>query len=147
MKLRLVEQKKEMLLLCPNGSILKADETVLTRLLCEFKNAARFKGEDGYWNMLVSDMEKVAGTTLAYVDDQYKLIVLNPTIYSFLRKPEVTYVSATEYANMHGKSRPSIKNMCAAGRIEGAYKTSSGWLIPSNAPYPTRKPRATTSKE
>ncbi len=134
MKLRVIQQNKERLVLCPNGSILKADTEMLRRLLTDFKTPKSFKGEDGYWNRETARMEDVAGTTLAFVDEAEKLVIVSDQLFSAEKR--VTYISATEYAELHGKSRPSIKNMCAAGRINGAYKTSSGWLIPADAPYP-----------
>lgn len=140
MKLRLINQGKERLLLCPNGSILEVDKDVLDRLLTGFKKAKSFRGSYGYWNKENASMEDVFGETLAFVDDANKLIILSDKLFT-PEKP-VVYISATEYAELHGKSRPSVKNMCADGRIPGAYKTSSGWLIPKDAPYPERKPRS-----
>ena len=139
MKLRVIEQKHERFILCPNGSILKADKDVLSRLLTDFKKANTFKGSDGYWNREIPSMEEAGGTTLAFVDDANKLVILSDKL--FAPEKQIVYISATEYAELHEKSRPSVKNMCAAGRIPGAYKTSSGWLIPKDAPYPERKPR------
>ena len=40
-----------------------------------------------------------------------------------------------------------VKRLCDEGRIEGAHKISSGWLIPENAPYPERKPRTVKKTE
>lgn len=139
MKLRLIESRKKKLLLCPNGSIMDVDDDVLARLLENFHRPSSFKGSSGYWNTDNTSMDDVFGNTLAFVDDANKLVVLSPAL--FKREKKTTYISATEYAELHGKSRPSVKNMCAAGRIEGAYKTSSGWLIPADAPYPERKTR------
>ena len=139
MKLRLIEQRKERLLLCPNGSILKVNPDVLSQLLCGFKKAKAFKGNDGYWNTVTPSMEDVYGETLAFVDDSDKLVIISEKLFAPEKK--VKYISATEYAEMHGKSRASIKVMCSNGRIDGAYKTSSGWLIPEDAPYPERKER------
>lgn len=140
MKLRLIARRTEQFLLCPNGSILKVNKDILRRLLYTFRRPSNFKGIDGYWNTDVPNMEDVSGITLAFVDDTYRLIVLNDSLFDFLRdEEELVYISATEYADKHGKSRPMVKRLCLEGRIEGAYKTSSGWLIPSNAPYPERK--------
>lgn len=143
MKLRLVERKKERLLLCPNGSVLKADKNVLDRLLTDFKKAKSFKGDYGYWNADCTSMENVAGITLAFVDDANKLVIISDKL--FAPEKQIVYVSATEYAEMHGKCRATIKNLCKDDRIPGAYKTTSGWLIPSEAPYPERKVRKTQS--
>ena len=139
MKLRVIEQRKERLILCPNGSILKADRDALSSLLTGFKKLKAFKGGDGYWNGDTANMEDVYGLTLAYVDDMNRLVILSDKLFEV--EKQTTYISATEYADLHGKSRPMVKKLCADGRIEGAYKTSSGWLIPENAPYPDRKSR------
>lgn len=141
MKLRVIEYKKGRFVLCTNGSILKADKDVLNRLLTDFKKAKSFRGNDGYWNREVPSMEEAAGITLAFVDDANKLVILSDKL--FAPEKQITYVSATEYAEMHSKCRATIKNLCSAGRIPGAYKTSSGWLIPDDAPYPERKTRET----
>lgn len=143
MKLRLIEQRNTRLLLCPNGSILKVDKTVLERLLTKFKKPQSFKGNSGYWNHEKASMEDVYGQTLAFVDDSHRLVIMSDKL--FAHSAQTVYISATEYAELHGKSRPSVKNMCAAGRIPGAYKTSSGWLIPKDAPYPERKKREAKS--
>lgn len=140
MKLRVINNHKEILLLCPNGSILKVDEGVLLELLCNFKNPSHFKGKYGYWNTDNADIEKVFGDNLAYVDDSYKLIILNDKLFSKLKGRNVKYISTTEYAELHGKTRPTVKKLCADGRIEGAYKASSGWMIPENAPWPKKLP-------
>lgn len=139
MKLRLVERGKERILLCPNGSAMKVDKNVLDRLLTGFKKAKSFRGDYGFWNSETPSMEEAAGITLAFVDDANKLVILSDKL--FAPEKQIIYVSATEYAEMHGKCRATIKNLCVAGRIPGAYKTSSGWLIPKDAPYPERKPR------
>ena len=86
-------------------------------------------------------MDDFAGTTLAYVDDSYRLIILDNRVYEVLK--DTAHVSVSEYADAHGKNRASVKVLCAEGRIEGAYKNSSGGLIPENAPWPKRKPRTT----
>lgn len=137
MKLRVIEQRKEKLILCPNGSIMKADKETLARLLTSFKKLKSFKGEEGYWNGDTADMEDVYGVTLAYVDETNKLVILSDKLFE-LEKP-VTYITATEYAELHGKSRATVKKLCAEGRIEGVVKKSTGWLIPKGSPYPERK--------
>ena len=139
MKLRLIEQRKERFLLCPNGSVLKVDKDVLNRLLTEFKKARNFKGTDGFWNVENANMEDAAGITLAFVDDANKLVILSDKLFS--PEKQVVYISATEYADLHGKGRAVVKKLCKDGRIDGAYQTSAGWLIPKDAPYPDRKKR------
>lgn len=144
MKLRVVQQARDIVFLCPNGSVLKSDRGALGRLLTDFKRTNSFKGADGYWNKEHARMDDVPGITLAFVDDANKLVILSDKL--FAPEKQIVYVSATEYATMHGKCRATIKNLCVAGRIPGAYKTSSGWLIPKDEPYPERKARESKSE-
>ena len=140
MKLRLVIEKKKMLLYCPNGSIMKADEGVLARLLTEFETPSVFLGEDGYWNVSCPDMDKAKGQTLAYVDDMFNLVVSNQKAFESFKSP-ASYISASEYAELHQKPHSLITRLCSQNRIPGAQKTRAGWLIPRDAPYPPRKER------
>lgn len=139
MKLRVVVQnKKEKYILCPNGTKMKVNKDVLLKLLSDFKRPSSFKGKDGYWNDVVSDIEKASGITLADVDDSLTLHIYDNNLFSLLA---TSFISAAEYAERQGKSQITIRKLCMDGRIEGAYKTSAGWLVPSDAPYPERKPR------
>ncbi|MBQ4333438.1 MAG: helix-turn-helix domain-containing protein [Clostridia bacterium] len=145
MKLRLISQNKELLLLCTNGSIIKADSVVLNRLLSSFSHPSSFKGNDGYWNASTIKMENVPGQTIAFVDDNRCLVIMSE---GFFGTRNITdYITATEFAQKHGKSRASVKNMCDAGRIPGAYKSKIGWMIPEKAPYPKRKQREAKSSK
>ena len=140
MKLRLLKTKTGTKLLCSNGSTLDVDQKILTKLLIDFKHPNEFKGNEEYWSNNVASMEDVRGETLAYVDNKNLLIIVSENAFSSIVLQE-EYVSASEYADMHKKSRAIIKRLCSEGRLQGAYKTSSGWLIPKNTPYPERKPR------
>ena len=145
MKLRLLKTRKGVKLLCPNGSVMDVNEDVLTSLLTSFRNPNSFKGEAGTWSHLAPTMDEIKGETLAYVDERPALIIFNDEIFlNIVRQKE--YISVSEYAAKHDKCRATIKNLCVAGRLPGAYKTSSGWLIPSDTPYPDRKPRTIQGK-
>ena len=139
MKLRVIQQARGAVILCPNGSILKADKKVLGNLLTGFKRPQNFKGDEGYWNTSHAQMDDVTGITLAFVDDANKLVILSDKL--FAPEKQIVYISVTEYAELYGKCRATIKNLCKADRIEGAYQTTAGWLIPKDAPYPERKKR------
>ena len=141
MKLRLIKQNNKLLLLCPNGSIKVADNALIGELLTSFSSPGKFKGKDGCWKTVESQMERISGHTIAEVDDQGRLIIYSGKEFSKV-VAYTEYISATEFAEMHDKCRASVKNMCAEGRIEGAYKNGAGWQIPKNAPYPERKSRA-----
>ena len=135
MKIRLVRQKGKLKLLCANGSILDVDKNVLASLLVDFKHPNKFKGDRYYWSFDCSNIEEVPGEMLAYVDDANRLIIYNDSLFTEVVESSI-YISVTEYAKLHGKSRPMIKKLCLDGRIPGAQKHSTGWLIPKNAPYP-----------
>ena len=145
MKLKLMLKDKKKIVCCPNGSILNADDSVLQRLLTDFKKPNSFKGADGCWNDIVCDMKDVRGETLAVVDDKFNLVIYSPETFKSFRTPTV-YITASEYADLHGKSHPQIKKLCEAGRIDGIQQTRGGWIIPKDAPYPERKPRESKTK-
>lgn len=147
MKLRLIKVEQKLKLLCPNGSIINATPKVLSRLLCNFKAPTNFKGTDGCWNATISDMEKYIGQTVAIVDDNMSLVVYDESVFKCLCNTDVEYISVTEYANLHKKSRAMVKQLCSQGRLPGIQKHSTGWLIPSNTPYPKRKKREVKPRE
>ena len=136
MKLRLVRRYKATHIYCSNGSIINPSKEDIVRFLTEFKKPNIFKGSDGFWRNNIADMEDAPGETIAFVDDTNRLVILDGSLFNDLFEKEVKYVSASEYAERHSKCRATVKNLCVAGKLEGAYKTSSGWLIPENAPYP-----------
>lgn len=136
MKLRLLKNKKNIAIFCQNGTILIPTAHDMIRLLTAFSKPHVFKGSDGYWNTTFSNMEDADGETLAYIDDSNKLIVLNDKTFAEIVQKEEKYISASEYAARHDKGNAIVKRLCLAGKLPGAYKTSSGWLIPENTPYP-----------
>lgn len=145
MKLKLVLLNGEKILYCANGTVMKADDKVLNRLLTEFDHPARFKGKDGFWNILVSEMDHAPGETLAIVDNSNSLVVYSTEAF-LLPKVVEEYVSAREYAVLHGRVHSRIRRLCDEDRIPGAIKNSTGWLIPKDAPYPGRKKREVKKK-
>lgn len=145
MLLRLVVIRNKKYVYCSNGSVLECTPNVLQDILVKFDSPQKFKGNSGYWNIKHADMEDVEGITLAYIDESKRLIVINPTAFKDCLKT-ATYISATEFATKHNKGVAIVKRLCSEGRIEGAYKTSSGWLIPTDAKYPKRKTRNSNAK-
>lgn len=138
MKLRLVKNDGKLKLLCPNGSIIFAKDEDLALLLTNFKQSHTFKGTDAFWQGGHIIMDTYPGEILACVDDANRLIVYDAKVFKNIvvtSKP----ISVSEYADIHGKSRAIIKKLCADGRIKGAQKLSTGWIIPANAPYPEDK--------
>lgn len=49
------------------------------------------------------------------------------------------FLSAKEYAEMHGISERTVRNYCTLGKIAGARLIGKTWSIPQTAPLPPRK--------
>jgi len=50
----------------------------------------------------------------------------------------MNYLSVSQIAEKWGMSERSVRNYCAAGRMEGAFLTGKTWNIPENAEKPER---------
>lgn len=48
------------------------------------------------------------------------------------------YLSVTQFAEMHGISERTIRNLCATGKIEGVFLTGKTWNIPLDAELPQK---------
>lgn len=57
------------------------------------------------------------------------------------------YLSAAQAAKKWKISERSVRNYCAAGRVEGAFLTGKTWHIPENAEKPERANKASGSGE
>ena len=142
MKLRLIQRKDDRVFLCQDGSIKNADRVTIVNFFTNFTQTKKFTGNDGFWINTHPYMDEVPGKTLAFVDNTDRLVILTEEILiSTMTCGE--YISVSEYAERHRKGRAQIKRLCMEGRLPGSYKTSSGWLIPGDTPYPERKPRTT----
>ena len=51
---------------------------------------------------------------------------------------DMKFISVTEFAEAHGLSERTVRNWCAAGKVEGAFLTGKTWSIPADAPLPNR---------
>ena len=52
------------------------------------------------------------------------------------------YCTTSDIAESWKVSERSVRNYCAQGRVEGAYRDGRDWMIPVGAVKPDRKPRA-----
>lgn len=149
MKARIIKNSNgDIQLLCKNGTIMKYSENLLARLLISFhteKFLNNLTGEEGRWTDTAFDMSDYPGETLAYVTDQMQMVFNSPmlleTIVSSVQieskvDETVNYIMLSEYAKIHNRSEAMIRLFCQEGRISGARKNGSYWLIPENAPYP-----------
>ena len=48
------------------------------------------------------------------------------------------YLSVKRYADAHGLPERTVRNWCAAGKIQGAFLTGKTWNIPADAPMPEK---------
>lgn len=48
------------------------------------------------------------------------------------------YLSVKQYGEEYGISERTVRNWCAAGKIQGAFLTGKTWNIPDDAPIPKR---------
>lgn len=48
------------------------------------------------------------------------------------------FITVTQFAEQHNISARTVRNWCAAGRIEGAFLSGKTWNIPVDAPLPQR---------
>lgn len=54
------------------------------------------------------------------------------------------YLSVKQYADAHGLPERTVRNWCAAGKIQGAFLTGKTWNIPADAPIPERTKQKTS---
>lgn len=137
MKARLIKKDGEILLLCENGSITRANNSILRELFICFKTIGNIKGNGERWDKTVKNMSKYPGTTLAYVNNQYELcLVENPFLALMQNVTDDEYITLHEYAELHKKNDNRIKALCREGRLMGATKKAGKWFIPKHTPYP-----------
>ncbi len=137
MKLRLVKKDGQLVLLCADGTIAIADNALLRELFVCFKSPSSFTGKLGRWDNEGVLIEDVKGTTVAYVNDENELCLIdNPFLALMQNLAADEYITLHEYAEIHQKNDNRIKTLCREERIPGAIKKAGKWFIPKHAPYP-----------
>ena len=141
MKARLIQDQSDTpKLLCTDGTILNFIESNdVFLILSNFKYITEFSGNDGHWFPKYMDMALYPGKTLAYVTDEFLLVVIDPSTFKDLLSSDSdlnSYVSLAEYAESVNKSQQIIKVFCREGRLPGAKKMGGRWMIPKGTPYP-----------
>ena len=137
MKLRLIKKDGQHLLLCADGTIAYVDDRVMRELFVCFKNPSSFSGSYGRWDQEAVAMESIKGNTMAYVNEENELcLVENPFLSLMQNLADDEYITLHEYAEIHQKNDNRIKALCREERISGAIKKAGKWFIPKHAPYP-----------
>lgn len=132
---RLVKSGEEIILIYEGGDVFsmndqKVRDFFLGADLLTKENAGKHP------NIKLLNNESDSFSLLAFVDENYRLVITDmPYFRSVMSKP-VEYLTAEEYAELHGKKRGIVMKLCRDRRLAGAVKKGEVWLIPSNCPYP-----------
>ena len=146
MKARLImDQRGKLLLLCEDGTIASATKVVRYNLLTNFKRQDDFfTGTAGRWDREYPDMTVYPGREIAILTDNYSLVINDFQPFESLLNAEIIspdYLSVADFAKRHDKSQEIIKVYCRKGRIFGAKKIGTRWMIPEDAEYPIEPER------
>lgn len=137
MKARMIFFDEQLQLLLCNGKVRILTLVEARDFLLSFSDPSHYAG-DGTWNNGVVTMENYGGETIAIVDDSCNLIVSHGDWFKKIVETDgVSYISAKEFAEKHGKQAAIVRRLCMNGRIPGAFQKGRTWLIPEGTPYPT----------
>ena len=138
MKARLIRRYQKLYLLYPDGTFEDADNDLLKMLFVGFAGADKFgKGKAGRWNTKYDSMEEHPGKTLAWVDDENRLVIVENVFIPLVQTVvEEDYVTVQTYATEHGLSDTRVKVLCREGRLPGAVRKGSRWFIPRASELP-----------
>ncbi len=135
MKARLIKNNSGVyLLLCSDGTITNADTATLTKFLRNAKYIEEISGSLGRWDAIAPDMFAYEGETLAYINGNYHIVILNFLPFEILFEIEskdtiYDFISVSEYAASVGKSIEQVKVHLRNGRIPNARKIGRDWVI------------------
>ena len=136
MKARLLQDNGELKLLICTGRIVTIAQEDAYEFLLNFDKTSYYAGR-GKWDYEDVTMENFQGDTIAIVDDEGALHVLDAGKYREIIQPGPTkLLTVTEYAEKHGKQVSIIRRFCRDNRIPGAINRGNAWFIPEDAPYP-----------
>lgn len=136
MKARLVRVNESWHLLLCTGDIkvLKAEDALA--FVLNFDDPKYYSGP-GKWDAEDLPMENYRGETVAIVNDDNNLYIQNSKLLrAIFSRPEIKYLTISEYAQLHQKQNTAVRRMCQNGRIDGAIIKGKTWLIPESSPYP-----------
>jgi len=136
MKARLVYLDNSYHLLLCTGKIKKLTKYEAQRFIETYDSELHYAGNTK-WDYGGITMDDYSGETVARVLDNGNLVIEAPTHFRDLMDVrDVRYLSPIEYAEKVGRHRTLINQLCRDGRIPGAKKMGSRWLIPETAEYP-----------
>ena len=131
----LLRSGEEIILVYDGGDVVAMDEEKVRNFFLQADQLARANAQK-HPNIKTLNPDKEVFTMLAYVDDNYRLVITDMSYYRSIMSKPVQYLTAEEYAELHGKKRGIIMRLCRERRLIGAIKKGEIWLIPENCPYP-----------
>ena len=136
MKARLLVSQDTLYLLLCTGQIDIISPFIAREFILRFDDPQHYYGP-GAWDFENLTMESYQGHTIAFVDDEYILHVVDSEKFrDILTQKEPKLLTVPEYAALHGKKTAIIRRFCLDGRIRGAIQKGTRWLIPEDSPYP-----------
>lgn len=137
MKARMLKNNETLQLLLCTGVIKMITFSEAKEFMLSFDDSRHYDGP-GAWDYDGISMEAYAGHTIALVDDEGVLRVIDgETFRSILSYEGAKLLTVPEYAALHDKKTAIVRRFCLQGRMQGAVQKGSRWLIPEDAPYPT----------
>lgn len=136
---RIIKEKNNYYILYIDGTMSVCTKREFNLFMKSFQNIQDFSGGAHHWDLECKEMNEYKGQTIAQVNDDKSLTIFDITPFEFLftyLNKDCKDISATEYAQKHGKSVEQIKVLCRNNKIVGARKFGRDWLIPENSPYP-----------
>lgn len=132
---RLLKTGDEVILIYEGGNVVSMDEEKVRAFFLDADNLAK-QNAGKHPNIKVMELNKDSFSLLAFVDDNYRLVVSDMAFYRSIMEKPTEYLTPEEYGELHGKKRGIIMRLCRERRLIGAIKKGEVWLIPANAPYP-----------
>jgi len=129
-----------------NGMTYEFDIDEIKEFFGDYDNKKYYK--TSYNIRFAIEFNNMDGEPVAYVDEDYKLVIENSALFKeILYHKNFDYITTEEYAAKHHKNIAMIKRYCKEGRIKGIIQFGRIYLIPENAEYPeAQKPGRQSSK-
>ena len=121
-------------LILANGTTTNLDKEQVRQFILTFNDPS-------IYGSIEPQVIKSEGMPLAKIDAHGNLVLSEPTLLLNVFQKEVRYISAAEYADLHGKGHGIIYRFCQNGRIPGAILINRRWWIPEGTPYPELEKR------
>lgn len=136
MKARLIYWDETYQLLINNGNIFTLSQNEAKRFILKYDDEEYYVGP-GEWDHEGLTMESYRGETVACIEDNGTLSIVNASFFRKLMSQDVLqYISVAQYAAKHGKQPVIVRRLCQTGRLQGAVLKGKVWLIPEDSPYP-----------